>query len=667
MASVGHIMEIPKKGLNIDIKNGFTPTYEVMKDKKDVVKGIKEAAKKSSIIYLATDPDREGENISFCLYNILDKESQKKCKRVTFNEITKKAVLNAIENARDLDYHLIDAQKARQVLDRLIGYKVSPLLWRSSIPKSSAGRCQSIALKLICDKQREIDAFKPEDFWFIETLLRNNNGEFWAKVVTKEKDNKYLDEKLATKDLEALKNAKYKIATIERKEVKNNPYPPFDTNSLQVSCSNIFGWSLSKSKTIAQSLYTAGLVSYIRTDSFDISEDALKKVRDFIKDNEKPEYLSSKPNIYTKKASSAAQEAHESIHPTSIENDGSTITDSDEQKMYKLIRDRFLACQMSQQVIDSVIFNIKTDTKHNLIAKGQTIKFDGWSKVYKYSKTKEEILPKASEGEELELKDINKTKHTTKPPARYNEGSLSKKMEEENVGRPSTRDSIITSIQKKEYVEKDKKSKGLIATYLGLKICDYLQPNFKDFFMDVKYTSSLENDLDEIADGKKTYLEVVSSVYEILQKHIKDSENNNNTKPKELVKMGTKCTVCKEGDIVERNGKYGKFYACSAYPSCKAAYNMNEDGTFTLKEKKEIKKSGKKCPECKKNGRDGELIERKNKSNGNSFYGCEKYPTCRYAEPIDGVKSFTKSPKKEEKEESDELNLSFGEEENNNE
>lgn len=666
IASVGHIREIPKKGMNIDIKSGsFEPVYETSHDKKDVVKNIRESAKKASEIYLATDCDREGEGIANHIYDVLDKDCQKKCKRITFIEITKKAILDALAKPRGIDKNLVDAQKARQVLDRLIGYKVSPVLWyQAHIAGSSAGRVQSIALQLICDRQREIDAFKPEDYWFIEALLKCQKGEFWAKVVTKDKDNKYLDDKIAQDDLEKLNKAAFEISKIERTEKRNNAPSPFDTNALQSTCSSIFGWSLNKSQAIAQKLYEQGRVTYIRTDSFNISDEALQEVRDFIKESNSKEYLPEKANVHVKKSSAAAQEAHECIRPTHIKETGDDIDENDEKKMYKLIRDRFIACQMTPQIVDMVAYHIKSSTGHALIARGQTIRFDGWAKAYKYSKTKEEILPDASEKEKLDLKEIKKTKHSTQPPARYNEGSLAKMMEKEGVGRPSTRASIIGSIQRKGYVEKEKKSKGLIATILGLKICDYLQPNFKDFFMNIKYTASLEGELDEIAGGNKNYLSVVGSVYEILQKHIKDSENNSETKPKELKSMGAKCPVCKEGEIVERDGRFGKFFSCNSYPKCKSVFAMDEDGKFKLKEKKEVKKTGKKCPECEKHGRKGELVERKNKSNGNSFYGCSSYPACKFSSPLEGEpKSYSKrNPPKSNDSDNESINTEAEEE-----
>lgn len=649
IASVGHIREIPKKGMNVDIKGGtFEPMYEISKDKKDVVKKIKEEAQKADVIYLASDPDREGSAIAYSIYENLDAKCKNKCLRVMFNEINKNAILKAITEATKIEDHmdLIHAAKARQVLDRLIGYKVSPLLiFGQHIKGSSAGRVQSVALKIVCDRQREVDAFKPEDYWFVEALLKCKKGEFWSKVVTKEKDNRYTNEKVAQEDLEKLKTASFKIDSVEKSEKKNNPYPPFDTNSLQATCSSIFGWSLKKSQFLAQHLYESGKVTYIRSDSFNIAQEALDEVRNLIKAAESETYLPKQANVYTKKSSAAAQEAHECIRPTHVSDMGDDIEDEGEKKMYKLIRDRFIACQMTPQIVDVVVYKIKASSDHDLIARGQTVKFDGWTKAYKYSKIKEEILPPVENKEPLDLKEIKKTKHSTQPPARYNEGTLAKAMEKEGVGRPSTRAQIITELQSKEFVEKDKKSKGLIATILGLRICDWLQPNFSDFFMDIKYTASLEEDLNEIAKGKKKYLDIITSVYKNLQEHIKKSEAGEKMK-EPVPTTGVKCVVCKEGEIAERTGRFGKFYSCNKYPECKTVYIQDEEGKFRVKEKKEFKTTGRKCPECEKKGRNGELVERKNKSDGSSFYGCSKFPGCRYSEALDGSTAKPKFKKK---------------------
>jgi len=628
IASVGHIVEIPKKGFNIDVKNNFTPKYEIIKDKKDVVKKIKEYANKNSIIYLASDPDREGSRISSDIYELLNEKNKKKCFRVSFDEITKKAIETAIKNKRDIndDRNLIDAQKARQVVDRICGYRVSPLIWFAVPGAKSAGRCQSVALMILKNQEQLIKAFKPSDFWYVECLLQNSNGEFWAKVITKGKENRFVEEKLAIDAFDILKKSIYNVDKIERVTKERKPYPPFDTTSLQSACSSIFGFNATKTMQIAQNLYTSGKISYHRTDSYTISQDALDGVRNYIKEKFNNNYLSSKPNIYIKKSSAAAQEAHEAVRVSHIEDEGSGL-DSDHKKIYSLIRDRFIACQMSPIIIDTVVYNIKTDSKHTLIAKGQTIKFDGWIKAYKYVKKEEEMLPEVKEEEKLNLKDIKNTKHTTQPPKRYNDGSLIEKMEKDGIGRPSTRASILKTLQDRDYATKEKgKNGGFVVTDLGMKVCEFLEPRFKNSFMDIKYTAQMENELDLIAEGKKTYLDVVQNVYNVLSKEINDSKEIKMEK-KEQKLVGQKCTVCKEGDIVEVNGMYGIFYSCNKYPNCKSVFQKNEDGTYSLKEKKSVKKVGRKCPEC-----GADLVERVNKSKGNTFVACSAFPKCRFVE-----------------------------------
>lgn len=621
LASVGHVREIPKKGLNIDVDNSFEPTYEISHDKKDVVKKIKEEAKDAEIIYLATDPDREGEGISMSLYEILPKDDRKKCTRVVYQEITKKAILDAIKKSRDIDNNLADAQKARQVLDRLIGYKISPLLWNEVADKTSAGRVQSVALKLVSEREKEIKNFKSEDFWYLDANLKCKGGEFIARTITTDKDNRFLKENEVDKAYELLNKAKYGIESIERKEKEVKPNPPFDTASLQTTASSVFGWPVKKTSDIAQKLYESAKCSYIRTDSYSISEEAMTAVRDHIKGIDK-KYLASTPQVYKKKEGSGAQEAHECIRPTHIEDDGNDLS-GDEEKLYKLIRDRFIACQASAAILDTVAYNIKTDTPYKLIAKGQTIKFEGWLKFYKYNNTKEEILPNAEEKERLELLELNKTKHETQPPPRYNDGSLVKRMEKDGVGRPSTYPTILENIKNRGYVEVIKGKKGALqATELGLKVYEYLQKNFNDFIMDIKFTSELENDLDIIGDGKKSYLDVVKGTYGTMMKKISSVTHEDVS--------GTKCPVCNKGKIVNKKGKFGFFYSCDNYPECKSIFEKDADKKFVIKSKfenKSIKKSDDKCPICEKNSREGYLLERKSKYG--TFYGCSNYPNCK--------------------------------------
>ena len=630
MASVGHVQSIPRKGMNIDIKNGFIPHYEISSDKKEVVKKIRNAAKTVDSIILATDADREGEAIAHSVYDLFNATCKKKCVRITFNEITKKAVLDAVASPRDIDMDQVNAQKARQVLDRLIGYKISPLLWFTVGSGLSAGRVQSIALKIVAQREKEILAFKPTDYWLIDALLQSDDGDFWARVVTKEKDNRYLDDKLSAKDFEELKKATFKVDKIEKKEVKRKALPPFDTVALQKTCSSVFGWSTKKTSMIAQALYEKGKITYIRTDSYNISKEAVDSVRTFIKESTSSKYLPAKPNIYVKKSKlkAGAQEAHECIRPTDNKDSGSDLDDSDHKKMYQLIRSRFVACQMTPMLVNTVTYTVASSTKKKLIAKGQTIKFDGWSKVYKYSMTKEEVLPVCVEGEKLDLKDSKRTKHSTQPPPRYKEGSLVEKMEKEGVGRPSTYASIMDSIQKRGYVEKTKGKNGsLQATELGLRVFEFLNKNFSDFIMNLAFTANMEEDLDKIEHGEKTYVDVVDAVYKVMQAEIKKAEKD--SPKKKDVTTGEKCKSCENGYIVQRHGKFGDFYSCDQYPKCKSVYVKDDDGKFNVKKRAVAKTTGKKCPECEKNGRKGEMVERKNKKDGSMFYGCSLYPKCR--------------------------------------
>lgn len=625
VASVGHIRSIPSKGMNIDIENGFEPKFEVSQGKRDVVSNIKKIASTVDEIFLATDSDREGEAIAFHIYDILNKNDQKKCTRVTFTEITTKAVLASLEKKRPIDDNLVNAQKARQVLDRLIGYTISPLVWKKVASKTSAGRVQSVALKIVVDREKEIKAFVSEYFWYIDADLKAKEGDFKARVVTSDKDNRYLDEKLVEEEYKKLEEAKYKIKSVERKKKDVSANPPFDTSSLQTTASTILSWGVKKTAQIAQKIYESGHCSYIRTDSYSIAPEAIDSARKLIKEKAGDDYLPSKPNTYVKKAKSASQEAHECIRPTDVNYAGNDLPE-DEKKLYKLIRERFIACQMKPMIIDTVTYHVESSSKHNLIAKGQTVRFDGWSKVYRYSTTKDTVLPNVSEKEELDLKELIRTKGSTKPPPRYNEGSLVKKMEEDGVGRPSTYPSIMENIYGREYVKSVSKKGILEATDLGIKVSDYLCEHFSTFIMDVKYTALLEGFLDIIEDGTRTYVEVVKDAYDKMMEDVSKARG-------EEVKIvgSTKCTVCKKGSIVEKSGTFGVFYACDQYPTCKSIYVLDKDGKMEIKVDKKFDKT-KECSECKKEGRKGYLIQRKNKSKNTSFFGCNQYPKCKHTE-----------------------------------
>lgn len=619
-ATMGHIREIPPDGLNIDVEHGFEPTYKISNGKADAVRTIRDIAKKAERIYLAADPDREGEAIANHVFDLLDASSRKKCQRITYTEITKKAIMDAIAKARDIDMNLVNAQKARQVLDRLIGYKCSPCAWRAVGKGTSAGRVQSIALKLICDRQKEIDDFKPVTYWLVDALLKCTNGSFWAKVLVPDnKENRFLDKSKATKAFEGIKKSTFDLANVEKTQRKNNPNPPFDTNSLQVAASSIMKWKADRTMSMAQKLFEAGKISYHRTDSFSIAQEAMDAVRGFVKSEHGDKYLPSKPNVYAKKSKVAAQEAHECIRPTHIEDEGFDI-DDDEQKLYRLIRDRFIACQMAPMLVNAVTYTVKASCGEKLVATGQSIAFDGFSKVWKHIKIDEQTLPQAEKGEKLTLDDSKMTEKKTEPPDRYNDGSLVKKMEKEGVGRPSTWASIIRTLESKNYVSHDKTA--IVPLPIGVNLNNFLSLAFKDFFMDIQFTAALEDELDNITQGKAKFVDVVSKVYDKLSDEIKDAKDVK--RPEKGT--GVKCPACKEGEITEKSGRFGMYFSCSRYPDCKVIYVKGDDGVFKPKEKKApAKEVGRKCPKCGKS-----LVQRT--SSFGAFVGCSGYPTCKFIE-----------------------------------
>lgn len=619
IASYGHVRGIPSNSTNVDLET-YEPVYAVDKDKIKVVADIKSSASDANDIYLATDPDREGEAISAHIHALLPAKDKKKCRRVTFHEITKKAVTDAIANPRDIDRNLVDAQKARQVLDRLIGYGVSPLVWRVQ-RGTSAGRVQSTALRIICDRQKEIDIFKPEDYWHVDANFRCKNGEFPARAIHDKGDR--FPQKEASDILAAMEKASFVLEKIEKSEKRVAAYPPFDTTSLQTAASSLFGWSAVRTMRAAQAVFEMGFISYHRTDSYNLSKEAVDEARELIA-SKYPSGLPAKPNVYVKKSSAASQEAHEAIRPTHLSERGSDLS-GDEKALYDLVWKRFVACQMTPAVLDTVRYTVKASSGAVLEAKGQVIRERGWLEVYSYSNMSQNVLPEAQEGESLVLVDAASSKHSTQPPAHYNDGSLVKRMEDDGIGRPSTRASIIKAIQDKGYV--DKEGKALAPTPLGIKICDFLTPRFDDMFMDLKYTSKLEEDLDLIAEGKRSYLDVVKPVNEFLRKKITVARAS--IPKKVLVSMGAKCPVCKKGDVVEREGRFGKFFSCGNYPKCKAIL-IESEGKYIPKVKASAEKSGKKCPDCGK-----EMLVRINRTKGTKFLGCSQYPRCKHTDKID--------------------------------
>ena len=649
-ASRGHIRELPEDELGVDVENGFAPTYVNQPDKRETIASIRSLASTAEVVFIATDPDREGEAIGQHIIDVLSPADRRKCRRVSYQEITRKAILAAIAKPREIDSRLVDAAKARQVLDRLIGYKVSPVVWRSVGRGTSAGRVQSVALKLVCDRQREIDAFKPVTYWYVDVLLGCEAGEFWARVVVPkdkrdgmrlvsqpkgevgsgtsqpapsvrrdESDNRFLDKKLATEALERLGKASFAMADVQRATKSVNPFPPFDTNGMQKAASSILKWDVTRTMRVAQSLYEAGKVTYIRTDSYNVSDEAMASVRALVQSAHGDRYLPARPNAYSKKKAAAAQEAHECIRPTHVEDDGAGLS-GDDRKLYDLVRDAFVASQMSPMAVDTVKYLVDADCGEKLLASGQTISFDGFTRVWRHKSTKDEVLPMASKGEKLAYKDSKQSENRTKPPDRYTDASLADKLEKDGVGRPATRAPIIKALEDKGYVTKDKSA--LVPTPMGLAIVDFLAPVFAQSFMDIKFTAGMEEEMIRIADGEAGFVPVVSKFYDALKADI--SKTKGERKPG--VKVGAKCSACGEGDVVEKDGKFGKFLACDRYPNCKTIFVRDGD-KFVPQKKKEVVQTGKDCPKCGK-----PLVLRT--SEYWKFVACSGFPACRHKENV---------------------------------
>ncbi len=626
-ATMGHIKDLPKSTLGIDIKHDFKPDYIEVVKRKETIEDLVSKGKKADLIYIASDPDREGEAIASHVKELL---KGKKSKRIVFHEITKDAVEEAIKNPRDIDRNLVDAQIGRRVLDRLVGYKLSPLLWKKVRRGLSAGRVQSVAVRLIVEKEREIGKFKPEEYWEIFSEVKGKKGgvkNFVVQLVkigdkTAEVGNK----KDADKILADLKKAEYKVFDVQKREVRKNPYAPFTTSTMTQAGARIFGWSSKRTMSIAQKLYEEGLITYHRTDSLNLNAAAVTKARDLIKKEYGEKYLPEAPRLY-KTSSKSAQEAHEAIRPTNVAMRSSvaeTAKDkfaADEEKLYDLIWRRFVACQMNPSIYDETTIDVVAG-KYILRASGQVMKFDGWRKVIPAKKDSEEeviILPEVAKDESQDLEKTWGEQKFTMPPARYNEASLIKTLEKLGIGRPSTYAPTISTIQIRGYVEKNE-NKQFIPTNVGLAVNDFLISNFPDTF-DYQFTAGMENELDDIANGKLEWVKAIKDFWKPFDKKLVDVEKNSKRVKIAVEKLGLKCPECKKGELVVRTGRFGKFISCSRFPDCK----------YTAKY---LEKIGVKCPECK----EGDVIIKKT-SKGRKFFGCSRYPDCKYAS--------WKSPKKE--------------------
>ncbi len=620
VASMGHIIDLPKSKLGIDIENQFEPNYITIRGKGDLIKTLKKEAKNATKIFLATDPDREGEAISWHLANVLGIDKSEPC-RVTFNEITKKAVSAGIKEPRVIDESLVDAQQARRVLDRIVGYKISPVLWKKVRPGLSAGRVQSAATKLICDREKEILGFESKEYWKIEASLVNNKRKFKADYYGKNGKKTEIDTKnQADNILSELEGHEFIVKAIKTASKKKSPAPPFITSTLQQEAGRKLSFTSQRTMQAAQQLYEGisikgkgliGLVTYMRTDSLRVSDDAIADARQYIDSSYGKDYLPPKARIYkTKKGS---QDAHEAIRPTYAEITPDSIRDSltpDQYKIYKLIWERFIASQMTDAVYDTVSADLAINS-HIFRTSGQAVKFDGFSLLYTEGndgdEKKEAKLPDIKEGDMPKCDKIESHQHFTQPPARYTEASLIKTLEENGIGRPSTYAPIITTIIARGYVIRNKKS--LLPTNLGMAVNDLMCENFKDI-VDADFTANMETNLDRVEEGSIEWRALIGEFYGPFETTLKEAEEKIGHIEVEDEVSDIKCDKCGRL-MVFKMGRFGRFLACPGFPECKNTKAI-------------VKGTGIPCPKCGK-----EVIEKKSKR-GKIFFGCMAYPECDF-------------------------------------
>ena len=617
VASVGHVRDLPKSKLGINIEEDFEPEYISIRGKGDLIKELKKEAKAAGKIYLATDPDREGEAISWHLAYLLGIEEECPC-RIVFNEITKDAVKNAVKHPRAIDQKLVDAQQARRVLDRLVGYQISPLLWRKIRRGLSAGRVQSAALKIICDREELIRDFVPQEYWNIFADFKKGKA-FSAKVAEYEGKKLAITNKAeADKVLADLKAGQYAVSQIVRKERSRKPFAPFTTSSLQQDAANKIGFTTKKTMMVAQQLYegveikghgTVGLVTYIRTDSVRISEEAKAAARSFIESNFGQQYAAN--NIYTNKKKDI-QDAHEAIRPSRIELDPELIKDSltkDQYNLYKLIWSRFLASQMAAAVFDSMQVTIENG-KYGLRTSGSKLIFDGYLKVYatNLDEDKDKLLPELAEGEILDAEEVTAEQKFTEPPSRFTEASLVKELEDKNIGRPSTYAPIVATLLERKYISREKKT--LIPTDLGFLVTDMMEQYFKEI-VDTGFTAEMEDKLDDIEGKDLNWKQVVREFYGPLAEELVIADNEIEKVQLEDQLSGDICEVCGKPMAI-KSGRFGEFLACTGYPECK--------NTKAIVQTIDVK-----CPDC-----GGDIVAKRGRS-GKIFYGCSNYPTCSKA------------------------------------
>jgi DNA topoisomerase I len=692
-ASGGHIRDLPPKSFGLKIEKDFTPKYQIIKGKEKIVEKLKAAAKKAKIVYLAPDPDREGEAIAWHLASILRDEDQQKgtkkkktkkdetekkeienkveIKRIEFNEITKTAVLDAVAHPREIDLKRVDAQQTRRFLDRIVGFKLSPLLWKKIRKGLSAGRVQSVAVRLICEREEEIKKFVPQEYWSIiaNLLCDGSDKTFQAKLLQKNGEKFAIPDKTVADAVMAdITGKDFTVAKVNKKEQRRNPSAPFITSTLQQESYRKLGYSTKKTMMLAQQLYegidlkeegtTVGLISYMRTDSTRIAKEAQEEVRSMIEKEYGAQYLPKEPRVY--KMKKEAQDAHEAIRPTSALRKPSSISESltpDQLKLYTLIWNRFVSSQMESAVLDQTSADIIVDA-YTFRATGSVIKFDGFMAVYLEGKDeesdedKEGILPELNEGQKLNVSNILPEQHFTQPPARYTEASLVKELEAKGIGRPSTYSPIIGTVQDRGYVEKE--GKALKPTELGVTVNEQLVKHFP-VILDVEFTAHLEDDLDRILEGSIDMFTVLSEFWKPFEESLKKAETDMEKIKKEVM-TEEKCPKCGKNMMI-RSGRFGDFMACSGYPECKTTkplpgskeaevvtekcekcgkpmvmkrskfgYFLACSGYPDCKNIKSVlKETGIKCPVD-----GGNIVEKKTKR-GKIFYGCSNYPKCTFA------------------------------------
>lgn len=664
-SSVGHIVDLPKSGLNVDLEHDFTPKYEVMPDKKKVVANLKALAEKADVIYLASDPDREGEAIAWHLQNVLNGNLETKGKptkkndlhdkfvRASFHEITKEAVLEAIAHPGEVKVSLVNAQQARRILDRIVGYQVSPILWKKVRRGLSAGRVQSVALRLIVEREKEIIAFVPEEYWEVGVVLSGEEGKrelklaaeklkeligkndlpegYFVANVLKAAGKKYepKQEGDVTGVVADLRAADYTIEKVEKKERKTSSYPPFTTSTLQQAAAIRLGMTSKQTMSVAQQLYEEGLITYHRTDSFNLAPKAVAMARDYIGKTFGAQYVPAKARIFATKSKNA-QEAHEAIRVTDVNLREITAGayprfSGSHARLYDLIWRRFVASQMSEAIFDQTSVVIKAtrgSQVYELKATGSTKKFAGWTKLFPSSEDR--LLPVLTEGQKVFFGQEVAEQKFTQPPARYNDASIIKKLEELGIGRPSTYASIISVILDRGYVERQQKR--FFATPVGMTVSDFLWQNLSQF-VEYDFTAQMEEELDEIARGEKVWTKVLSDFYGPFAKKIAQVEETAERAKVPVEETGEPCPECGEtegGKIVIRTGRFGKFKSCSRFPDCKYTQNMQEVV------------EGVKCPLCG----EGNVVLKPSRW-GKNFYGCSKYPDCNWAswsKPEPGMK-----------------------------